>query len=168
MARGDLPIDEIMAILPTTVPRIAEAAHGLSPSELRASPAAGEWSINDILAHLRACHDVLGGNMLRILAEDRPTWRAMNPRTWMKATDYPEWEFAPAFDVFTSQRADLLAVLTPLSRDAWDRTARVAGLVGGPADLDVTYYGSWMAGHERVHVKEIARIAASVAASVTS
>jgi hypothetical protein len=26
--------------------------------------------VNDVLAHLRACHDVFGGNLLRILAED--------------------------------------------------------------------------------------------------
>ena len=119
MAR-ELTVDEIMAILPETPRRIAALTEGLTPAELRTSPEPGAWSINDVLAHLRACHDVLGGYMLRILAEDTPTWKGMNPRTWMKKTDYPDWEFAPAFEAFRKQRAELLAVLEPLPPDAWD------------------------------------------------
>jgi hypothetical protein len=164
VARGDLTVDEIMAILPVTASRIAELTARLTPTQLRAAPAPDAWSINDVLAHLRACHDVLGGNMLRILAEDKPTWRAMNPRTWMKQTDYPDWEFEPAFAVFEKQRAELLAVLAPLEAAAWTRTARVTGLPGGATELDLRYYGSWMAGHERQHVTHIAMIAAAVMA----
>ena len=161
MARGDLGVDEIMVILRETPGRIAESTVALTPIELRAAPEPGAWSINDVLAHLRACHDVLGGNMLRILAEDSPTWRAMNPRSWMTQTDYPDWEFAPAFEVFRGQRAELLRVLGPLPPDAWTRTARVTGLAGGATALSVRYYGSWMAGHERAHLPQIAGIARS-------
>ena len=162
MARGDLAVDEIMAILPGTPGRIRELTAGLTPIQLRTSPEPGAWSINDVLAHLRACHDVLGGNMLRILAEDSPTWRAMNPRSWMTKTDYPDWEFVPAFAAFRRQRAELLTVLDPLPTDAWTRTARVTGLAGGATELSVRYYGSWMAGHERAHMAHIAGIARSI------
>ena len=162
MARGDLSIDEIMAILPVTTGRIAEMTAGRSPIELRTAPAADAWSVDDVLAHLRACHDVLGGNMLRILAEESPTWRPVNPRGWLAKTDYPAWEFAPAFAAFRDQRAGLLAVLESLPRDAWARTARVTGLAGGPAELSVQYYGSWMAGHERAHMPHMARILAEL------
>ena len=164
MARGDLTVDEIMAILPVTTGRIAAVTASLSPALLRASPEPTAWSINDILAHLRACHDVLGGKMLRILEEDRPTWWAMNPRSWMRQTDYPDWEFGAAFAAFAQQRAEVLAVLEPLEPAAWSRTARVTGLPGGMTELDVRYYGSWMAGHERQHLDQIAQVAERVAA----
>lgn len=154
-----------MAILPVTVGRIDELTRDLSPAEARRRPDPDSWSINDVLAHLRACHDVLGGNMLRIVAEDRPTWRAMNPRTWINHTDYPEWEFAAALAAFTDQRARLLATLEELTPDAWRRTANETGLPGGPIERDVRYYGSWMAGHERAHTAHIGRIAAVVRAS---
>ena len=62
----ELTVDEIMAILPETPRRIAALTEGLSPTELRAAPEPDAWSINDVLAHLRACHDVLGGSILRI------------------------------------------------------------------------------------------------------
>ena len=167
MARGDLTVDEIMAILPETPRRISELTAGLSPRRLRTSPEPDAWSINDVLAHLRACHDVLGGNMLRIVAEDSPTWKAMNPRGLITQTDYPDQGFAPAFAVFRRQRAELLAVLEPLAPTAWTRTATVTGLAGGPTELDMRYYGSWMAGHERAHMAHIARIVRALGVTET-
>jgi DinB family protein len=163
MAR-ELTVDEIMAILPETPRRIAALTEGLTPGELRRPPEPASWSINDVLAHLRACHDVLGGYMLGILAEDTPTWKVMNPRTWMKKTDYPDWEFARAFEAFRKQRAELLAVLLPAPQDAWTRIARVRGVLGDINDRSVRYYGDWMAGHERARWKHIARIVAALGA----
>ena len=96
MARVDLTVDEIMTILPVTAGRIAELTAGLTSDRLLAPPETGAWSINDILAHLRAAHDVIGGNILRILAEDHPAWSRMSPRAWMRTSDYTTWAFEPA------------------------------------------------------------------------
>jgi hypothetical protein len=161
MAR-DLTVDEIMAILPETPRRISEMTTGLTPGQLHTAPEVDAWSVNDVLAHLRACHDVLGGSVLRILAEDHPTWKGMSPRAWIKKTDYREWDFAPAFEAFTTQRAGLLAVIEPLPPDAWERTATVTGMVGETYERSARYFADWMAGHERVHWKHIARIVAAV------
>ena len=162
MAVRELSIDEIMAILPETPGRIVALTEGRSPAQLHAAAGPDEWSVNDVLAHLRACHDVLGGNVLRILAEDRPAWKGMNPRAWLKRTDYREWEVAPAFAVFRHQRADLLAVLEPLPPDDWERTATVTGMLGETSERSARYYADWMARHERSHWAHIARILAAV------
>ena len=158
MARDLLTVDEIMAILPDTPPRIATLTEGLTPVQLRASPEPGEWSVNDILAHLRASHDVLGGSILRLLAEDRPSWRRLSPRTWMRETDYLDWEFEPAFEAFAKQRAELLGVLEPLPRWAWDRSAIVTERPGKTVDRSARFYGDWMAAHEREHCEQIADV----------
>ena len=97
MADRLLTIDEIMDILRTTVPRLEELTDRIPPARLQVAPD-DDWSVNDVLAHLRACHDVLGGSVLRILREDHPAWKRMSPRTWMRRTDYPGWTFGPAFD----------------------------------------------------------------------
>jgi DinB superfamily len=165
MADRGLTVDEIMAILPETPRRIAALTDGLTPTQSRASPHPDSWSVNDVLAHLRACHDVLGGNILRILAEDMPTWKGMNPRAWIKQTDYPEWEFAPAFEAFKQQRAELLAVVEPLPPEAWARTAMVTGMLGEIYERSARYYGDWLAGHERAHWKHLERIVGVVEAS---
>jgi DinB superfamily len=162
MASRVLTVDEIMAILPESPRRIAALTEGLTPTQLRASPDPDAWSLKDVLAHLRACHDVLGGNIQRIVAEDRPTWKGMNPRAWIKKTDYPEWEFVPAFEAFKKQRADLLAVIEPLAPDAWERTATVTGMLGETYSRSARYYGDWMARHERAHWKHLERIVAAL------
>ena len=124
MAERRLALDEIMEILRTTVPRLAELTDGVPRTRLHAAPDDG-WSPNHVLAHLRACHDVLGGSVLRILREDHPAWKGMNPRAWMKQTDYAGWEFDPALEAFRAQRAELLGVLEPLPPDAWELVALV-------------------------------------------
>jgi len=162
MAGRGLSVDEIMAILPETPRRIATVTDGLTPAELRGAPGPEAWSINDVLAHLRACDDVLGGSILRIVAEDAPTWRRLSPRTWIGKTDYPEWEFAPAFTAFREQRNELLKVLEPLPPTGWDRFAMVTERDGKIEARTALYYGDWLAEHERQHWTHLEEIAATV------
>src|SRR5260370_329949 len=130
---------------------------GLAPAQLRSTPYHDGWSTNDVLAHLRACADVWGECMAAVVAEDAPTLRAVNPRTWIQKTDYLELEFRPSLRAFAKQRDELLAVLKPLPRKGWSRTATVTG-AGKVLERTVLFYGQWMAGHERPHVKQIERI----------
>ena len=162
VAKRQLGVDEIMAILPETPRRIAGATAGVRASRLRDAPAPGAWSVNDIFAHLRACHDVLGGSILRIVTEDHPAWKGINPRVWIKKTDYLDWEFAPAFERFTTQRRELLGVLEPLPADGWERTATVTGMVGDSYERTARYYGDWLARHERAHWRHIEAIVAAL------
>ena len=152
-----LTVDQTMEILRTTVPRLDELTGGAPERSLTAVTAYG-WSVNDQLAHLRACHDVLGGNMLRIVREDHPAWKGMSPRAWQNQTDYFEWRFAPAFVAFRAQRAELIHVLAGLAPKDWERAATVAGMVGEVYEYSVLYYGDWMARHERSHLGHMARI----------
>lgn len=161
----DLSIDEMLAILRETPGRLGELTRPLTETQLHAPPEPDTWSVNDVLAHLRACHDVLGGNALRIVAEDHPSWKGMSPRAWLKHTDYPSWSFRDAFAAFSRQRAELLAVLEPLPADAWQRTATVTGMVGETYEYSVRYYVGWMSGHERTHLKKLPKTIAAVLAA---
>jgi hypothetical protein len=152
-----LTVDATMEILRTTVPRLEELTRGASQKTLSTVTDYG-WSVNDQLAHLRACHDVLGGNMLRIVREDHPAWKGMAPAAWQKQTDYFEWKFKPAFTAFRARRAELLEVLEPLPPKAWERTATVWAPPGVVYEYSTLYYGAWMARHERSHLRHMKRI----------
>ena len=158
MPRRSLTIEQVLTLLAETPRRIAALTAGLTPAQLRTAPNRDEWSVNDVLAHLRACADVRGNCIPAITAEDRPTLRAVDPRTWIKKTDYLELEFRPSFRAFAKQRADLLAVLEPLPHEGWSRAATVTG-AGRPLERTVLHYAQWLARHERPHVKQIERIA---------
>lgn len=151
----------MLTLLAETPQRLAALTAGLVPAQLHTRPNPEEWSANDVLAHLRSCADVWGGCIETILAEDRPTIRAVNPRTWIKQTDYPELDFRPSLDTYTTQRAALVTVLTPLPAEAWSRMARVTG-AGKPLERTVLLYAQWLVDHERPHIKQVARIVDTV------
>jgi hypothetical protein len=153
---------QVLTRLAETPQRLAALTAGLDPALLRASPAPDEWSANEVLAHLRACADVWGGYMMRILAEDRPAFRAVSPRTWIKQTDYPALAFRPSFLAFTTQRVELLAVLEPLPAAGWIRASTVT-TVGRVLTPTVLSYAERLAIHERDHVKQVARIVTALA-----
>jgi len=129
---------------------------------LHSRPDENEWSVNDVLTHLRACDDVWGKFMLIIIHEDRPTLVGVNPRSWIDKTDYREQRFRPSLRSFAAQRAKLLAVLEPLPRGDWSRTATVTDMIGQPFERTVLYYADRLARHERPHLKQIERIADTV------
>jgi hypothetical protein len=161
VTRTSLPIDQIVTMLAETPRRIAALTDDLTPGQLRTNPGPDEWSTNDVLAHLRSCADMWGGAIVTILAEDHPTIRAVNPRTWIKQTDYPNEEFGPSLRAFATQRADLMAMLESLPREGWSRAATVTG-AGAPLERTVRIYAQWLARHERPHIRQIERIASRI------
>lgn len=164
MPPQQLPAAEVLRLLTDQPVRIRELTKAASPAELRTPPADGEWSANEVLAHLRACADMWGGSIEKILAADHPTFRVISPRTWVRKTNYPELDFATSFRAFVKQRKELLARLEPLSRSDWSRAATITG-AGRPLERTVHFYAQWLATHERPHVMQIARALETAPAS---
>ena len=151
-------IEQIQSMLADAPLRLAGLTEALTPAQLVTPPEPGEWSARDVLAHLRACADMWGKYMLLILNEDRPVFKAVNPTTWVKQTNYRELEFQLSLQAYTTQRAGLLNVLKPLRPEDWTRSA-TALTAGKPRQRSVYTYGQWLANHELIHVKQIERIA---------
>jgi uncharacterized damage-inducible protein DinB len=148
--------ERIVATLAEAPPRIAALGVNLLPEQLLIAPEPDAWSVHDVLAHLCSCADVWGGCIHRILAEDAPTFKAVNPTTWIKGTDYREQPFAPLLRAFSDQRGDLLAVLEPLPSSGWQRAATVI-VAGKSSQRTVFFYAQWLARHERPHIVQIER-----------
>jgi DinB superfamily len=159
MPNKTLTLDQLMALLEATAPRIAELTSSLKPAQLHL-PSDGEWSANDVLAHLRACADVWGGCMISIMG-GATALRAVNPLTWIERTDYRALDFTRSLRSFAIQRAELLDALRPAPHADWLRTVTVTG-AGAPLKRDALFYGRWMAGHERAHIKQIAKMATAL------
>ncbi len=147
----------LLAVAPD---RIREIIAGVEPARLHTVPAHGGWTANDVLAHLRSCADMWGEAIERMLNEDEPTFRAVNPTKHIEQTDYPQQQFHRSFDAFTAQRHALLAILEPLPPEAWERKATVTG-AGKALTRTVRFYADWLATHERSHYKPLARIIAA-------
>jgi hypothetical protein len=152
-----LTSEQVLSLLAATPQRLAALTADLSPAQLHTTPTHEEWSANEVLAHLRACADMWGNCILAIITQDRPTLRAVNPRTWIKQTNYLDLEFRPSLRAFATQRAELLAILEPLPPEGWLRMATVTG-AGTVLERNVLFYARWLAGHERPHVRQVERI----------
>ena len=163
MPNTPLTIVQVLTMLAAAPPRLASLTGDMDSARLHVSSGPDEWSANDVLAHLRSCADVWGGCIVTILTEDRPTLRAINPRTWIRQTDYPVQAFPLSLEAFTRQRAELLTLLEPLPPAAWARSAAVTG-AGRVLERTVLFYAQWLARHERPHLKQIARIVAAARA----
>ncbi len=93
-----------------------------------------------------------GSAIETILAQDKPTSKAVNPRTWIEQTDYPEQKFQTSFRVFSKQRSKLLSILKSLPKKSWSRSAVITG-AGKPLERTLFFYAHWLATRERTHVK---------------
>ncbi len=142
--------------------QIEHVTADLAPAQLVTPPADGEWSVNEVLAHLRACSDMWGAAAMSI-ATGTTELRAVNPRTWMTSTDYLDQPFHASFEAYRAQRDDLVAFLEALPFELWSNAARVTG-AGKPLRRTVHSYASSIALHERPHLKQIRRAANAVVA----
>jgi hypothetical protein len=152
-----LTIEQNLAMLAATPVRLANLTSGLAPDHLLIPPEPTAWSARDVLAHLRACADMWGMCIAKIVRAERPTLKAVNPTTWIKQTNYREQAFHPSLQAYTVQRIELLAVLQPLAPEVWSRTATVTG-AGKPRERTVHMYAQWLANHEHSHIKQMERI----------
>ena len=161
MPNTSFTIEQVLTLLRAPPLRLAALTADLSPEALQTRLTPEEWSANEVLAHLRACADVWGNCIVAMIAGDMPTLRAVNPRTWIKQTNYLELDFRPSLGTFATQRAELLAVLSALSPEGWQRSATVTG-AGKVLERTVLFYARWLVGHERPHLKQIERIVNSM------
>lgn len=149
--------DEIatyLKILEETPHRIRAACEGHPAETLQTRPNRESWSANEVVAHLRACADVWGKDIRRMLTEDHPTWRHLSPRTWMGKTDYAEQPFSDSFAIFIKEREELLKLLTGLPLADWSRSANV---IQRDKEREQTVFlcVRQMAIHEEGHMEQI-------------
>ena len=161
MPETPLTAQESLALLRENASRLAALSQGAKHSQLHMSPEVGEWSPSDVLAHIRACCDVWGGNIAKILAEEHATFAGLNPRTRMERTDYAERPFEDGLRAFAAQREELLITLDALAPDEWERSATVTSY-GQADEKTIRSYASKLAKHERTHVRQIERALESI------
>ena len=146
----------VVLLLESTPRRIESVTLGLSDKDLTWKPSPDSWSVNEVMAHLRACADVWGGSILKMLKEHNPIFRYVSPRTWIRKTNYPNSDFQTSFLAFRKQREDLLKILQPLDQEGWSRRATVK--TTNLREETVLSYAQRLAAHEAGHCEQIDRI----------
>ncbi len=151
-ARLPLAVPELVAALRATPARVAELARGLDAERLRRRPTEGEWSMKEVMAHLRDLErDLFLPRLRRILEEERPRFESFDPEAWARSRDHREGSFEADLEEFTAARARTLAFLEALPDSA---VARV-GLSGHFGPVTLAQYATHIADHDLEHLGQL-------------
>ncbi len=104
-------IDRSLRLLREAPERIAAATAGVDDDRLHRRSAAEPWSVNDILAHLRASADMRETYIANMASGDRASLPYQSPRGWIRKTNYLELPFAESFAAYRAHRYAWLAQL---------------------------------------------------------
>jgi hypothetical protein len=150
-ARAAQPdIRAVLTLLSETPKQIDRIARGCSDRQLHRKPEADAWSAQEVVAHLRACAEVWGRSIDRMLAADHPTIRYVTPRGWIKKTNHLKMNIPDTLRAFSQQRALLIERLSKLNACGWARGATFTATTLG-RNATVLSYATRIADHEVRH-----------------
>lgn len=140
-----------IAVMISTPAVISGVLRQISGPDLTRRPIPNEWSLTEIICHLRDTELEVNLPRLRMLLElDEPFIPARAIAEWAKERSYNDQDFPQALIDFTSARTQLVDSLRGLTVE-WQRRARHA--IFGPTDLHELV--KFMAEHDKLHIRQI-------------
>ncbi|HEX7794058.1 MAG TPA: DinB family protein [Vicinamibacterales bacterium] len=149
-------IRAVLTLLSETPRQIARIVRGCGDQRLHRRPDADAWSAQEIVAHLRACAEVWGRSIDRMLMENHPTIRYVSPRGWIKKTNYLQLTFRDTLRAFSQERVVLVRTLSRSTATDWARGATFTATTLG-RKATVLSYATRIADHEVRHLDQLRR-----------
>lgn len=147
-----------VAVLRATPDALAAALRPWSNEQLDRPESRGKWAARDVVAHL-ADSELVGGFRLRmVLAHDRPPLAGYDQDLWVDGLRYRDTRVADSLEQFTALRR---ANLRHWERMTDEQLARV-GLHGERGEESLALMRRLYAGHDLMHLRQLARIGRAV------
>ena len=147
---GRYDIERLLGLLREAPIRIAAATEGVDPARLHERTATEPWSVNDILAHLRAAADTRERFIARMATGEHATLSYQSPRSELRKTNYVDLPYADNLAAFRSQRASLVERLEALPAEHWSRGSLIRD-----RPETVASYVRYLTDHETAHCEQI-------------
>ena len=143
--------DALIALMLSAPAAISGMLKQAQDPDLTRRPASDEWSLTEIICHLRDTEAEVNLARLRMLLElDEPFIPARVTDAWAVERDYNSQDMVEALRDFTSLRMQSVELLRGLT-DEWGRKARHA--IFGPTDLQELV--KFMVEHDKLHIRQI-------------
>lgn len=139
---------------------LRDAVGPLSSDDLRTAEAAGKWSINEVMQHLADSDLVFGWRIRLVLSQDRPVIAGYDQDRWAGRLRYADGDPVEALERFSVLRRSNVRLLEPASEDDLRRT----GLHTERGEESLARIIRLYAGHDLLHLRQIERIRAALAA----
>lgn len=155
---GLVGTDDPVLVLRATPAALEEALRGFPANRLTTPEAPGKWSAAMVFAHLADAELVTSFRLRMILAHDRPALAPYDQDLWAGGLHYDRVAPAENIERFSVlRRANLV-----LWADATPRELSRVGIHGERGEESVERQRRLLAGHDRLHLKQLARIREAV------
>ena len=122
-------------------------------------PAAGEWSLNEVVCHLRDVEQEVNLPRLRaVIEQDNPFLAGADTDPWALERNYAAQDGPRALRDFAQARKTSARLLRGQPASIWTRTARHA--IFGPTEL-IEIVG-WFLDHDLIHLEQVRKTKNSV------
>jgi hypothetical protein len=155
MEQGSEATSRVIELLTEAPLRLRGSTQGIQTTRIYLRTDIEPWSVNDILAHLRACSDVWGKSIMAMLTQDNPTQRYVSPRALMKNPIYADQDFGVALESFAETRHTLVLTLSNLDAVRWARRGTFTGTSPRGRNQTVLSYAERIVNHEQGHLDQI-------------
>jgi hypothetical protein len=170
VAQADAYVAALMAALGSRDPldvldemsgALSRAVEGLSHAQQGRPERPGKWSVRQVVAHL-ADSELVGAYRLRmILAHERPALPGYDQDLWADRLRYQDSDIDRALGDFATLRAGNLRLFRAATPDELERSMRHAERGEERLSQSIRMY----AGHDIVHLRQIARIRSAIGAT---
>jgi hypothetical protein len=118
---GRVEVIQALRLLPN---QVSEEARGLDEEALRFRPGEGEWSIKEVVGHLRDFAEIDHERLRRMITQERPILPGYDQETLVREHNYQDSDLQAVQDELASFRRQTVQLLTELVDASWTRTAR--------------------------------------------
>ncbi len=125
MISNPLPPDDLRRRLAETVPTLQGLTADLEPAGWLHRPEEDEWSITEIICHLRDVdREVHLARLQSLVREEQPFMPGVVPDSWAIERDYQAQDGPAALAALEVVRGKLLALLPSADSVIWERRGR--------------------------------------------
>lgn len=103
---------------------LREAVAGMSDEQLKAKPVPDRWSTLEVICHLSDAEGVYAERIKRVIAEDEPSLRSMDPDAWLSRLAYHIRDAEEEFRFVEFTRRQLGRILHSLKPADFQRKGR--------------------------------------------
>ncbi len=146
--------EEITKTLRATPVVLRALTDGIDDATLRRRPAAGEWAVIEVVAHLADTEERALSRVRQMTGQDDPYLDSFDQEALAEQGRYIERDLACEIGRLERLRAEHLAELDKLGSPGWERTGRH----GQHGQMSVELYETHVAAEEVDHLAQIARL----------
>jgi uncharacterized damage-inducible protein DinB len=148
-----LEIIEALRLLPD---RLRGEVAGLSEEQLRFRPGEGQWSLKEVIGHVRDFAEIDHDRLIKMITQERPVLPGYGQEDLAREHNYQDAGLQTVLEELASIRQETVHVLTELVDANWARTGRHVER----GTFSIRQHVEHLVEHEALHLEHVRAVKA--------